>query len=202
MKRSTVFLTSIAAICGIAAAPLAAQHGRGSMGSPPGGFHGAPPAAAHADGAGNRGVHGDDHISGPKAQAAGQPIAHDNKVADHISRDPALASRLQPLLPASANLQTAAQGFRSQGQFIAALHVSRNLNIPFDQLRARMTGPNAESLGRAIHDLRPNLDNKAVKTQVKTAEQQAKADAKQAERAEANEEQQEREKEAKLATQR
>ena len=33
-----------------------------------------------------------------------------------------------------------ASGFKSQGQFIAALHVSHNLNIPFDQLKTdRMT---------------------------------------------------------------
>src|SRR5439155_26462097 len=38
-------------------------------------------------------------------------------------------------------LQAASAGFKNQGQFIAALHVSHNLNIPFDQLKAKLTGP-------------------------------------------------------------
>jgi hypothetical protein len=39
-----------------------------------------------------------------------------------------------------------------------------------------MTGPNHDSLGRAIHDLRPDLDSKAVNNNVKAAEHQAKTD--------------------------
>jgi hypothetical protein len=67
-------------------------------------------------------------------------------------------------------------GFKNQGQFIAALHVSRNLNIPFDQLKARMTGSNPESLGKAIHELRPNLGRQEVRKDEKTAEHQADRD--------------------------
>jgi len=59
---------------------------------------------------------------------------------------------------------------------MAAVHVSHNLGIPFDQLKAKMTGANPASLGRAIEDLRPSLNSKTVKSDVKTAEHQAKQD--------------------------
>jgi hypothetical protein len=71
------------------------------------------------------------------------------------------------------SLESAAQGFRNQGQFIAALHVSKNVGIPFDQLKTEMTGSNHRSLGQAIETLKPNAD--ATK-EVKTAEDEAKED--------------------------
>jgi hypothetical protein len=37
-------------------------------------------------------------------------------------------------------LNAASEGFRNQGQFLAALHVSKNLNIPFKDLKAAMLG--------------------------------------------------------------
>lgn len=106
-----------------------------------------------------------------------KPDAHPAPVPvpQRIATNPALATRLQPLLPSGMTLAAAATGFRNQGQFIAALHVSRNLNIPFAQLKAEMTGSDHDSLGRAIHDLRPSTNAKAA---VKTAEQQARADLK------------------------
>lgn len=94
---------------------------------------------------------------------------------DRLAHNPALTTRLQPLLPGE-NLQTAAAGFKNLGQFVAALHVAHNLNIPFDQLKAKMTGPGAESLGHAIHDLKPALSNQTVKSDAKTADRQARQD--------------------------
>jgi len=91
-----------------------------------------------------------------------------------IENNPQLMSRLQSLLPMGTDLKTAAMGFRNQGQFIAALHVSKNLNIPFDQLKAKMTGDHPESLGKAIQDLRPAMSEKDVKTAEDTAEKQTK----------------------------
>jgi hypothetical protein len=90
-----------------------------------------------------------------------------------IENNPQLLSRLQPLLPANTTLANAADGFRNQGQFIAALHVSHNLNIPFTQLKEAMVGPNHLSLGQAIHELRPNAN---VTSAVKTADDEADAD--------------------------
>jgi hypothetical protein len=79
-------------------------------------------------------------------------------------------------LPAGTTLAGDAAGFRNEGQFVAALHVAHNLNIPFDQLKAKVTGSNPVSLGKAIEDLRPNLDEKAVKNNVKLADHQAERD--------------------------
>ncbi len=96
-------------------------------------------------------------------------------VPQKIAANPALVTRLQPLLPAGTTLAAAATGFRNQGQFIAALHVSKNLNIPLASLKNEMTGADHDSLGQAIQDLQPTAN---AKTAVKTAEQEAAADLK------------------------
>jgi len=98
---------------------------------------------------------------------------HD-KVFDHIQRNPALAERVRRLLPVGTNLQTASEGFKNEGQFIAALHVSRNLNIPFQQLKSKMTGTHPMSLGEAIHELRPNLADRTARREAERAEKEAK----------------------------
>lgn len=98
-------------------------------------------------------------------------------VANHLDSNPDLASRLQRLLPPGTSLQSAASGFQSDAQFVAALHVSRNLRIPFSELKASMSRRRgADSLGRAIHDLRPDFRPKAVQHHVKVAERQAQTD--------------------------
>jgi hypothetical protein len=94
-------------------------------------------------------------------------------VPQKLAANPALVTRLQPLLPSGMTIVSAATGFKNQGQFIAALHVSHNLNIPFAQLKTAVTGSHPDSLGQAIHELKPAAN---VKAAVKTAEQQAKAD--------------------------
>jgi hypothetical protein len=69
-------------------------------------------------------------------------------------------------------LTQAAAGFKNQGQFIAALEASKNLGIPFADLQDRMTA--GESLGAAIHGLKPAMTAADVDTGVETAEKQAK----------------------------
>jgi hypothetical protein len=96
-------------------------------------------------------------------------------VPQRIAANPALVTRLQPLLPAGMTLAAAATGFKNQGQFIAALHVSQNLKIPFAQLKAEMTGADHDSLGQAIHQLQPTANARSA---AKTAEQEARADLK------------------------
>jgi len=81
-----------------------------------------------------------------------------NPIATKINRNPQLASRLTRMLPQGMTIATASNGFRNQGQFIAALHVSQNQHIPFADLKTAMTGPNAVSLGQAIHTLRPSTN--------------------------------------------
>ena len=100
---------------------------------------------------------------------------NEEKLEERIERNPALKAKIESLLPPGANVKRAASGFRNEGQFIAALHASRNLNIPFDQLKAQMTGSNAVSLGEAIQKLSPGMTEKQAKEEAKKAEKQAKA---------------------------
>jgi hypothetical protein len=97
-------------------------------------------------------------------------------LVQQITANARLARQVQRLLPAGTTITAAAAGFRNEGQFLAALHVSNNLGIPFAQLRAKVTGPNAESLGRAIQDLRPGLSRDTVEADIATAREQAKLD--------------------------
>jgi hypothetical protein len=104
----------------------------------------------------------------------------DMKVASELDRNPQLSSLLKPLLPARTNVTDAAAGFKKQNHFIAALHASRNLGIPFHELKTRMTGDDRMSLKDAVHELRPAMEKDELKFEVKRAEKQAKADEKQA----------------------
>lgn len=93
---------------------------------------------------------------------------------DWIERNPQLNERLTKMLPAGMQLRDAASDFKNRGQFIAALHVSQNLGIPFADLKARMTGPDAKSLGQAIHDFRPDIELRDARKEADKAEKQAK----------------------------
>lgn len=98
-----------------------------------------------------------------------------------IQRNPELTEKLQALLPKTgpnSTLAAAAMGFRNEGQFIATLHVSHNLNIPFDQLKAKITGDPPMKLGQAIHALKPNLSEKDLDKEVDKAEKEARVDRK------------------------
>ncbi len=93
-------------------------------------------------------------------------------VQQKLQRNTNLAAKLQSRLPAGTSVPQACVGFRNLGQFVAAVNVSNNLGIPFVQLKARMTGDNAMSLGQAIHALRPTVDADA---ESRTAQRQADA---------------------------
>lgn len=132
------------------AAPAAAQ-GRGT-----------PPSSATtaSQGRGN-----------PPATTA--PVQKAPKAPTPLTVPPGLAVKVQPLLPPGTDIATASTGFKNLGQFVAAVHVSNNLNIPFESLKGKMTGKSAESLGQAIHDLKPDVNST---NEAKKAEQQAKVD--------------------------
>jgi len=130
---------------------------------------------------------------------AGTPAQKDAKLEARIERNPGLKSKIESLLPPNTDLKTALSGFKNDGQFIAALHVSKNLGIPFDQLKATMlgttpqltatttgstttasttTGSKPMSVGQAIHTLQPSLSEKDAQKEADTAENQAKVDIK------------------------
>lgn len=114
--------------------------------------------------------------------AAGKEARQDHNEPNfeaRIERNPQLKSKIESMLPTGESLKTAASGFRNEGQFIAALNVSKNLGIPFDQLKAKMVSSNPTmSLGQAIHALKPNMTEKDVDKAVDKAEKEAKVDQK------------------------
>ena len=164
MKRS---VQSAVLILGCCAALSLAGQGKGGgqgrrMGGPPSGTpqsrgqgqqaHGANPAKS-----GGQGAHG----SGQSA-------------VEHLQRHPEQAARVQQMLPPGTDMNSAADGFKNFGQFVSAVQVSKNLNIPFDQLKMKTTGSEAKSLGDAIHELRPNLSRNQVKDAIKAARQEGR----------------------------
>jgi hypothetical protein len=72
--------------------------------------------------------------------------------------NPNLRARLEAMLPSGMSLEDAADGFRNQGQFIAALQQSNNHKISFSDLKAEMTGDDALSLGQAMRKLGVDSD--------------------------------------------
>jgi len=97
-----------------------------------------------------------------------------------IQRNPELSEKLQTLLPKTgpnSTLAGAAMSFQNEGQFIACLHASKNLGIPFDQLKAKMmSGDPPMKLGQAIHALKPNVTEKDADNEADKAEKEARAD--------------------------
>jgi hypothetical protein len=110
-------------------------------------------------------------------------------------KNPKLEARLLTLLPPGSNIQDASQGFKNWGQFVAAAHVSNNLNIPFAELKARMTGipvgtppgtpvlTTPMSLGQAIQSFKgtttmdtETFSSTKIRNEVKKAEDAANAD--------------------------
>jgi hypothetical protein len=107
---------------------------------------------------------------------AGRAEAHSGAgIAAGIESNPELATRVRGMLSSGMSMSEAAAGFKNQGQFLAALHASQNLNIPFDDLKTKMTGSSAASLGSAIKASKPEMSDKQAKEEAKKAETQAKA---------------------------
>jgi hypothetical protein len=90
-----------------------------------------------------------------------------------LERNTKLSSRLDGLLPAGTTAEKACSGFKHLGECVSAIHVSHNLGIPFPDLKAKVTGTNPESLGKSIHDLKPDT---SAKNEAKKAQKQARND--------------------------
>ncbi len=114
-----------------------------------------------------------------------------NPIAAKIASKPNLNAKLTALLPIdpmtgqTMTLDKASLGFKNQGQFIAALHVSENLGIPFTVLKSNMvtvtpgapgelpTATQTGSLGQAIQKSKATAN---VPVEVEKAELQASTD--------------------------
>src|SRR5581483_5797456 len=89
--------------------------------------------------------------------AAGIAAPHSSTdLADRLAANPTLSARIQGLLPPGISLQAATAGFHDEGEFIAALHIARNLNVPFNELSANLSSKR-HTLTAALRDLRPEL---------------------------------------------
>jgi hypothetical protein len=113
-----------------------------------------------------------------------------NPIAAKIASKPNLNSKITGMLPTLADgtkmtLNQASLGFKNQGQFIAALHVSQNLGISFTELKSHMvtvtpgvggaepTATQTGSLGQAIQAVKKTADST---TEAQKAETQATSD--------------------------
>jgi hypothetical protein len=117
---------------------------------------------------GESGMH--DTMGGGKSESVGT-MEGSKTPGTLLTQNTKLAGKLSALLPPGTDLQTAASGFKNLGQFVAAVHVSHNLNIPFDTFKTEMLKDG--SLGKAIKALRPDADSKA---ETKTAQKQTDED--------------------------
>src|SRR6185295_6483928 len=105
--------------------------------------------------------------------ATGAPKANTTpKTTTPLAVNPSLGKSLTPLLPPNTDLNAAAAGFRNLGQFVAAVHVSHNLGVPFASLKTEMVDHHM-SLGEAIHVLKPTAD---PKVEANRGEAEAKVD--------------------------
>ena len=95
------------------------------------------------------------------------------RAQQQLSQAPMVMAKIRPLLPTGTDPNGAASGFGDLGEFISTLHVSDNLDIPFQELKVRVTGPDGRSLDDAIRELRPTADSGA---EIRRAREQAKRD--------------------------
>lgn len=198
MKTTSKVLLALAVVLFWSSASAWAQRGqgRGSAGHPAGGppsissFPQGGPGQSGTPGGREanrpeigqpRNTHPSDHPAGnPEDRAGGRsdtkPDSGQRTPAEHLARSPKLSSKLQGFFPAGTNLAQQAEGFKNLGDFVSAAHVSHNLNIPFADLKTRVT--TGQSLGDAIHALKPEADHGAEE---RKAREQAKKDLQEAE---------------------
>ena len=174
MKRSSLIFTALAVSLFLSVMPVLAQRGGGGgRGGGAGGGMG-----QGASGMGSRDTRGGPNTETGRPtgtrQDSGTSMETGRKTpGELLTQNTQLNSKLQSLLPPGTDTQAAASGFKNLGQFVAAMHVSKNLGIPFDDLKAKMTGSNAVSLGKAIHEIQPSVNAKEA---AKEANRQAKQD--------------------------
>lgn len=147
--------------------------GGGAMGgSGMGASHGSMGSGATMDrGMGNAGME-----AGSQSQTRSQQGMESGRTPSEIlSSNTKLSGNLEKLLPQGTTAQQACDGFKNLGQCVAAIHVSHNLDIPFTDIKSKMTGTSSVSLGKAIKDLKPSVNSKA---EAKKAEKQTKVDLK------------------------
>ena len=99
--------------------------------------------------------------TGQRAAAPGRSVAPKrvvrpvpSPVQKELHRNLVLADGLRNRLPAGTDLNAAAGGFRRLELFVATVHASNNMEIPFSELKRRIVN-DGMTLGQAIQDVRP-----------------------------------------------
>jgi hypothetical protein len=98
-------------------------------------------------------------------------------VGPNVPKNPKLQAKLQAKL-GDMPLSEAADGFKNQGQFMAAVHAADRLDVDFVEFKAKMVGGEGTegmSLGETIQFFKPEADADA---EVEIAESQARQDLK------------------------
>jgi hypothetical protein len=93
----------------------------------------------------------------PAEVAAETPSPSTVIVPSYLVTQPRLADRAQPLLQRGADVQLAAEGFRTPELFMAVAHASRNLEVPFVVLKHRVLNERM-TLSKAIAAARPDVN--------------------------------------------
>jgi hypothetical protein len=75
-------------------------------------------------------------------------------VQQELQRNTVLANALRAHLPQGVEVTAAASGFRRLELFVATIHASNNVAIPFAELKRRIVN-DGMTLGQAIQDIRP-----------------------------------------------
>jgi hypothetical protein len=127
-------------------------------------------------------------VGGGAAASSGMSVSGVEMSAPTVlQKNPQLAERLRPFLPADITPEQAAVGFDDINHFVAAVHVSHDLGIPFTDLRCTELGgkycspqtkAKSRNLENAILSLKPGMNKDAAKTAAKTADHESKADLK------------------------
>jgi len=183
MKNLLTLLVSVSVLVFLTVASASAQ-GK-SLGNGPG--------ASVGQGHGQANGHDHDQSkagSDSKSNHGATKSDWQTKVDERFQNDPAFATKIKSLLgpnTTDVQLQAAMMGFKNGGQFMAAMHVSHNLGISFDELKAKMTGVSTNaagktvttapmSLGKAIQQLKPTLTPDQANDAAKIAGKQASED--------------------------
>jgi hypothetical protein len=88
----------------------------------------------------------------------------------HPGNDATDDARLASVLPSGMSTQQACRDFTSLDLCAATLHAARNLDIPYADLKRKVTAGNG--LDVAIHALKPGADASAEATRAKEQAQQ------------------------------
>jgi hypothetical protein len=168
LKATSIFVLSLSI------ATTAFSQGRGQGSGRPAGVGGAPSTIERGRSAEHIPT---EHGQANKPSSSGtETRASRSEMSAKLSADSALAKRLQEMLPGT-DLLAAADGFRNFGQFVSAVHLSKNHEIPFDQLKSQIMSGN-KNLGDSLQALKPELSESQAEAEVKKAENQASQDMK------------------------